>query len=652
MCGIAGFAGGEERGALERVKTMLASIRHRGPDEFGAYVEDGTALGSARLSIIDLATGSQPISNEDGTLWIVFNGEIFNYVELRPELEARGHRFATHSDTEVLLHLYEEFGPACLERLNGQFAFAIWDRRDRSLFLARDRMGIRPLYYTQAGRALVFASEVKALLAHGGLSAEIDPVSLDQIFVFWSTLPGRSAFRGIRQVPPGHYLVVRGGETRLERYWQLQFDCKPRAAGEAREELRALLIDATLVRLRADVPVGAYLSGGLDSSTISAIVRRHAGNRLETFSVAFSDPQFDESGFQRSMAAHLGTEHHVVDATHAAIGRVFPDVVWHMETPVMRTSPAPLFLLSRLVRERGYKVVLTGEGADEVLGGYDIFKEALIRRFWARQPESKLRPRLLERIYADIPGLADNPYAANFFRAGLEDTACPYYSHAVRWRNNSRTRRFFSDEVREAAGDGPLGGVPYPPEYGRWGPLARAQYLESAIFLSGYLLSSQGDRVAMAHSVESRMPFLDYRLVEFAGALPENLKIRVLRDKHLLREMAREYLPAEILARPKRPYRAPIHRSFFCGGGLDYVTELLSPERIREAGLFHPQAVSGLVKKIGAGLPVGETDEMALAGVLSAQLTHHQFVREFRPERELPAGAAFKVCGEKVIHGV
>jgi len=626
MCGVAGFtrARADEEALLERVRAMLAAISHRGPDQFGAYVSHGTALGSARLAIIDVEGGAQPMCNADGTLWIVFNGEIFNYLELREELAARGHRFTTRSDTEVLLHAYEEYGPGCLPRLNGQFAFAIWDERRESLFLARDRLGIRPLYYVEAEGALVFASEIKALVQFPGVSAEIDPVSLDQIFVFWSTLPGRSLFRGIRQVPPGHYLTARDGRIEIERYWQLRFDPEdsPRATNEYLDEFRELLVDATRLRLRADVPVGAYLSGGLDSSTIAAIVRRHAANRLETFSIAFSDPRFDESAFQRRMAGYLGTEHHVISATHAGIGRVFPDVVRHTETALMRTAPAPMYLLSGLVRERGYKVVLTGEGADEFLGGYDIFKECLIRRFWARQPDSKWRPRLLARLYADIPGLAAGGAAnlAAFFGAGLEETGCPYYSHMIRWRNNARTRRFFSDRVRAELDCEPTDAIVYPPGFDGWKPLARAQYLEAGIFLSEYLLSAQGDRVSMAHSVEGRLPFLDYRVVEFANRLPARLKLCGLTEKYLLRLLAREYLPEDIGRRPKRPYRAPVSRSFFPEQPLEYVEELLDAAAIARAGLFHAPAVAQLVRKIRSGAPTGETDEMALTGILSAQL--------------------------------
>jgi asparagine synthase (glutamine-hydrolysing) len=300
MCGITGILNLTNDQPIQQMalRQMLAMIRHRGPDGFGIYKDNCVGLGSARLSIIDLSGGDQPICNEDANLWIVFNGEIFNYVELRPTLEARGHRFSTHSDTEVLLHLYEDYGSDCLRYLNGQFAFAIWDTHQRSLFLARDRLGIRPLFYTQHNGQLLFASEIKSILAYPGMSAEIDPVALDQIFTYWSTLSPRSAFKDIHEIPPAHYLLVQDGQLHLNRYWSLDFTPGSgplRSEQEYLEEFEELLIDATRIRLRADVPVGAYLSGGLDSSTTAAIIRNFTDNRLDTFSISFKDPGFDES---------------------------------------------------------------------------------------------------------------------------------------------------------------------------------------------------------------------------------------------------------------------------------------------------------------------------------------------------------------------
>ncbi|HTP11833.1 MAG TPA: asparagine synthase (glutamine-hydrolyzing), partial [Anaerolineae bacterium] len=319
MCGIAGFTQLKESRppSPEIIANMLAAIRHRGPDEFGYYSDDQAVLGSARLSIIDLSGGQQPIGNEDGTLWIVFNGEIFNYVELRPKLEALGHRFATHSDTEVILHLYEEYGPACLQHLNGQFAIAIWDNARHTLFLARDRVGIRPVFYTVSDGQLVFASEIKALLAHPAVQARVSPAALSQLFTFWSVLPPATIFDGISQLPPGHYLLVQDGRWDIQPYWSPDFTVsdEERPADSWAEELESLLIDATQIRLRADVPVGAYLSGGLDSSLTTAFIRKHTATPLDTFSIAFSDPQFDESSYQRRMAQELGTDHRVVYCT-------------------------------------------------------------------------------------------------------------------------------------------------------------------------------------------------------------------------------------------------------------------------------------------------------------------------------------------------
>jgi asparagine synthase (glutamine-hydrolysing) len=607
------------------------------------------ALGSARLSIIDLAGGQQPIANEDETMWIVFNGEIFNYPELRKGLETRGHRFRTGADTEVLLHLYEEVGAECLSRLNGQFAFAIWDSRAQSLFLARDRLGIRPLFYTTANGALIFASEMKAILACPGVSREIDPVGMDEIFVFWSTLPGRTVFRGIHDLPPAHYMLARGSTIDVRPYWQIDFidgEGNGKPPGEYLDEFRSLLVDATAVRLRADVPVGAYLSGGLDSSVVTAIARKHAPNRLDTFSIAFADPDFDESDFQLRMADHLGTRHEVIHVNDADIANIFPEMIWHTETPTMRTAPAPMFMLSKLVRDCGMKVVLTGEGADEFLGGYDIFKEDKVRRFWARHVDSKLRPALLRRLYPEIRGLQRSSFrfVTDFFRQGLLETESPGYSHAIRWRNNSRTRRFFSDELLWLIAAERPDFVRYPSQFARWGPLERGQYLESTIFLSQYLLSTQGDRVAMAHSVEGRLPYLDYRIVEFCNRLPASLKLHVMTEKYLLRLLGRELLPSEIWRRRKRPYRAPIHRSFFGKASPEYIGDLLDPARIKAAGLFRSDAVAALRKKAAAGIGLGETDDMAVAGIVSAQLVYDQFVSHLKMPPPISAADRIKTC--------
>jgi asparagine synthase (glutamine-hydrolysing) len=654
MCGIVGICDLSGTRPVEEssIRRMLGTIRHRGPDQFGIYLDGALGLGNARLSIIDLSSGQQPIPNEDGTLWVVFNGEIFNHPELREELENLGHRYSTNCDTETVLHAYEEWGPDCLSHFNGQFAIAVWDTKNRALFMARDRLGVRPIFYTVNDGVLVFGSEIKAILAAPGVSAAADPVALDQIFTFWSPLSPRSFFRGIKEVPAGHWMLVKDGQITVRPYWELTFpeegDAPIRSKQSYLEEFRELLIDATRIRLRADVPVGAYLSGGLDSSTITAIIRNFTSNPLETFSISFTDPAFDESSYQSRMAKALGTDHHVVYATHADIGRAFPDVIWHTETPIMRTSPAPMFLLSGLVREKNFKVVLTGEGADEFLAGYDIFKEAKIRRFWAARPDSTFRPGLFNRIYPWLAGLSRANYVQSFFGMGLTETQSPDYSHSIRWRTTARAKRFFSGDLQQSIREGQQELTPFHPDgFEAWDPLHQAQYLEISIFLSQYLLSSQSDRVAMGHSVEGRFPFLDYRMVAFCNRLPPTLKLRGLTEKYLLKETSREWLPADITDRPKQPFRAPIHRAFFNETPPDYLEELLSTETLKASGFFNPQAVEQLVAKLKQGLALSETDDMALAGIISTQLMDRQFLSGVRLSISLDGSDDVKVVRGK-----
>jgi asparagine synthase (glutamine-hydrolysing) len=661
---------------------MLGIIRHRGPDEFGIYKDARIGMGSARLSVIDLSSGQQPICNEDETIWIVFNGEIFNYIELRADLEQRGHRFTTNSDTEVIVHLYEEYGPHCLKYLNGQFAIALWNKRSGELLLARDRVGIRPLFYTMADGALVFGSEIKAILLDPRVEAGIDFLSLAQVFTFWAPLTPRTVFRDILEVPPGHYLRVKaGGSPTITRYWSLAFpddpspSLSPERGGEEEyyaQRLRELLIDATRLRLRADVPVGAYLSGGLDSSTITALIRNYTTNYLRTFSIAFSDREFDEREYQETMEAFLETDHRRVECAHADIGQVFPEVIWHTEVPILRTSPAPMYLLSRLVHENDIKVVLTGEGADEFLGGYNIYKEAKVRRFWAKVPDSQLRPLLLRRLYPYVPALSDAgaSYLQAFFRRGLTAVDEVGYSHLLRWHNTARLKRFFSADLKSAlTGYDPVAEFKRGLDgaFTRWSPLAQAQYIEISVFMSEYLLSSQGDRMLAANSVEGRFPFLDHRVIEFCNQIPPYLKLKGLQEKYILKKSVAGLLPAEVCFRPKRPYRAPISPGFFPSAGsgrapsagsgqapsagsghsdsspLPYVEDLLSPGQIRASGYFNPVAVSRLVGKCRQGARLGENDSMALAGILSLQLVHHLFVEDF-PGRSIPDIGAVKMC--------
>ncbi len=638
MCGIAGIlqlnGGPADR---EQPCRMIRTLLHRGPDAHDAYVCGPVALAHARLSIIDLQGGAQPMSTRDGRLWITFNGEIFNYVELRQELLGKGHHFATRSDTEVILNAYREYGEDCVHHLNGQWAFAIWDEAARKLFLSRDRIGIRPLFYTQTRDSLLFASEIKALLTCRDVPAEIDLQGLDQIFTFWVTLAPRTAFKNILQLPPGCSLTVQGGEVRMRPYWSLSYaesaDCGDPDEKVLARELLGLLEDATRIRLRSDVPVGAYLSGGIDSTVITALVKKIANDRLRSFSIAFEDGEFDERRYQEEASGFLHTQHSNVCCAGSDIARVFPEVIWHTEQPVIRTAPAPMFLLSKLVRESGFKVVLTGEGADEVLGGYDIFKEAKIRRFWGRNPESRWRPLLLKRLYPYMENIQRQPvaYLRQFFRITAEDLANPFFSHLPRWHLTAKIKQLFSAEMRDAiAGCDGMGEMAssLPAAYDGWTYFAQAEYLEAKYLLPGYILSSQGDRMGMANSVEGRYPFLDYRVVEFASRLPARTKMKALDQKHLLKEACRGLIPESILSRPKQPYRAPDGKSFFGNTAVEYAEDLLSPAALRENGIFDARAVTLLVDKFRSGRASSTKDNMALVGVLSTQLLAHQFTNE------------------------
>ena len=428
MCGIAGIVDFADPPCENGLARMIRLIRHRGPDACGIYRDEVTGLAHARLSIIDLSGGDQPIHNEDHSIWIVYNGEVFNFPELRQRLESRGHQFYTQSDTEVLVHLYEEMGADLFGELNGQFAFALWDRRKGQLVLGRDRLGIRPLFYFQKGGHLSFASEVKALFADSRVPRALDPAALADTFTCWAPVGEMTSFRDIYQILPGHFaLFSRNGWTQRP-YWRLAFSPDPpenRPVSAWKEELQALLRDSIRIRLRADVPVGAYLSGGLDSTFITSLVKKFFNNQLCTFSVSFTDDRFDEAPFQEKAVQALNTAHRRIRCTESDIGESFPEVVWHAEVPLLRTAPAPMFQLSRLVRQSDFKVVLTGEGSDEIFAGYDIFKESQIRYFWSRRPDSKIRPRLLQRLYPDIFSNSDSRtriFLENFFRKGLERT--------------------------------------------------------------------------------------------------------------------------------------------------------------------------------------------------------------------------------------
>ena len=628
MCGIAGIVRPEATTAVDEqaLLRMAAAIRHRGPDGFGLALDAGAGLVSARLAIFDIPRGWQPLESGPAGSLLVYNGEVYNHPELRSELSAGGERFDTTCDTEVVLHTLERFGLDSLHRLNGQFAFAWWQPRERRLTLVRDRFGVRPLYHALLDDGtMLFGSEAKALFASGEIAAAPDLAGIDEVFTLWGPRPPRTVFRGVSQVPPGGLVVwERGRIVGERRWWSPEYG--EEGVGDA--DLDELLRDSIRLRLRADVPVGTYLSGGLDSSLITALAQAETDHELRTFSIAFADPRYDERSHQQEVADAIGTRHHVVEAGFAEIASAFPEVVRHAEMPLVRTAPVPLFLLAREVREREITVVATGEGADELFWGYELFKEVVLREINRHQPERAIE--LLEQLYSYLgPAAARRGPAWRRFllETGADDAELG--SHLTRAEATATVKAFYRRDVAAEIGkDTALDRLraELPAAFGGWSPLERAAWLEVTTLLEPYLLSAQGDRVAMAHGVEGRFPFLDHRVFAYSARLPAKRKLEGMREKIALRELAADVLPPAIAERGKQPYRAPEIAPFFAPGAPAWVEELLSPAALDETAIWDPDRVAGLVRRCRAGRATGMRESMALVGVLSTQLWHHAFV--------------------------
>ncbi|MEA1887525.1 MAG: asparagine synthase (glutamine-hydrolyzing) [Bacteroidota bacterium] len=634
MCGIAGIIDFQYNdNSVATVKSMLHAITYRGPDESGIYHSPHATIGNIRLSIIDLISGQQPISDVTGRYWIVFNGEIYNYRELRDELKRKGTRLRTRSDTEVLVQLYARHGKNCLGKLNGQFAFAIWDKKEEELFIARDRLGIRPLFYNINNGVFSFASEIKSLFQNKNIVPEFDIRNLTQVYTLWSAISPNTAFRDICELSPGHYAIYNRNGLKTYKYWELNFSKTNSniTLTDALDQFDDLLNSAVRLRLRADVEVAAYLSGGIDSSSTVAYIKKVEPGILNTFSIGFDEKDFDEKKYQDEAVRYLDTDHKSINCTSDDIANHFPRVIWHSETSLTRTAPTPMMILSGLVRANNIKIVITGEGADEILAGYDIFKEAMIRRFWARQPRSTMRPLLLKKIYPDIPHLrnASPNILKMFFGYKLEDTDNPFYSHLLRWNNSNHIKKHLSAGVKEVLKDySPLDELAriLPADFNKWDVLSKTQWLETAVFMSGYLLSSQGDRMAMANSVEGRYPFLDHRLVEFCSSLPPDFKLKGLNEKYLLKKLMKGKIPESIIKRPKQPYRAPISSVFLAKNAPEYVKYMLSESYTKKAGIFDYESLASMLNKIEKTGVASEIDNMALTAIISTHLLHHQFI--------------------------
>ncbi len=636
MCGIAGFLSSSnvdvDAGAL--AKRMAAQLIHRGPDGAGYYFDESVVLAHTRLSIIGIEGGEQPIHNEDRSIWVIFNGEIFNYIELKAELKKEGHQFYTETDTEVIVHLYEEYGEAFVSKLNGQFAICLWDKQRQKTLLVRDRVGIAPLYYQQTAKGLFFGSEVKAILAGIGKSPKLNLEALDQLLSFWAPVAPNTVFENVFQVSPGEMVVVHAGEMVKKQYWDMQFPAQGQfediSEKEAAQTVHDLLMDATKIRLRADVPVAAYLSGGLDSSILVSLIKHIDSAPLRTFSLTFADKGLNEERYQKIVVEHLATQHTGVHCSDEDLGRNFLGSIWHIESPIIRTAPVPMGMLSGLVHENNFKVVLTGEGADEVFGGYDIFKETKLREFWSRNPASEWRPLLIKKLYPylELSKGSNQAFLKNFFGGGVEDPSYPLFSHMPRYLTTAKVKQFYSKETKEQLSASATETLieTLPEKFNGWPLFDKAQYLETKTLMGGYLLTSQGDRMLMKNSIEGRFPFLDHRVIEFANRLKPSLKMKVLNEKYILKRAMGRYLPKEVVNRYKQPYRAPNIPAFFGGKKFDYVDELMASSSIGKNGYFDSKRVALLMKKIQSGRPVSYKDNMAFVSILSTQAWHQMFI--------------------------
>ena len=644
MCGIAGIVHLSGNAAIDPtlVQRMAQAIVHRGPDEDGFFFRPGLAMASRRLSIVGLKDGRQPISNERENVSVVFNGELFDYPDVRRQLADRGHQLRTSCDTEIIPHLYEDHGQGMLDKLRGQFAFALWDDDKRQLLLARDRFGICPLYWTRTrfdGEDwLLFASEVKALLASGMVTAEPDLRGINHAFTFFA-LPGPvTCFKGIEILLPGHVTVVSpGSETQSAQisnraFWQMDFpnkgDERPRRASDV-DEFQALLTQAVEKRLRADVPVVSYLSGGVDSSTILALgcQLRKNGPPIPSFTISIQDARLNEESESGRVAKHLGVEPFVVKCGRQEVLDTYPDLVASAEGPVIDTACASLLLLAREVHKRGYKVALTGEGADEWLAGYPWFKYQQVFKWIDTIPSLGMGVRKLCQRFIGMPRFSRNVTQRTLKAAGGVNAWMNVYGAYATGK-----LRFFSRSMADELGDHmPWEDLQLNAERARrWHPLNRSVYVGGRVMLPGLLLAAKGDRVAMHSSVETRYPFLDEDVFDFAAGLDPAWKLRRFRDKVILRQIASRWIPHEIARRPKAMFRAPLD-SFpaTVNNSRTFADELVSASSLRKTGYFDADAVAHWRAKVGSlrnDSMLRTMVEMALVAVVSTQLWHHLFV--------------------------
>ena len=630
MCGIAGIVASDALHADERARVVLMRdiVAHRGPDDAGLFCDEQAAIGHRRLSIVDLAAGHQPLANEDESIWIVFNGEIYNHASIRPSLEATGHRYRTRSDTETIVHAYEEWGDSCVERLRGMFAFAIWDTPRRRLLLARDRLGVKPLYWTVTGGRLLFGSEIKAILASGLVTPEADESRLSEQLATRSLAGAGTLFKGINRLLPGHTLVYQDGAVRIQRYWDVPTgEHDPAIAGlsdrAAVERFRELLEQSVRMRLMADVPLGMFLSGGLDSSAIAAVMARMIDRPVQTFSVAFKDRAFSELEYARGVSRAIGADAHEVVIGEQDYFDALPRLIWHEDEPIAHTSSVPLYFVSALAAKH-VKVVLTGEGSDELLAGYGRYPRALVNwtagevyrsvpsgiRTWIANTivptlPSKVR-RYADRSFVTRPVTPEALFFDNFAAIGLE-------------RQRSLLASRLAAQITPERAYGPSREFFEAPN-GRSSVLDRLLYADLKTYLVELLMKQ--DQMSMAASIESRVPFLDHELVEFAAKLPNRLKLRGLKTKWIRREAVRDRLPAAILSRPKMGFPVPFHL-WMRGPWQAVAREILLDSRTRERGIVEPRSVENLLDAHAAGRINGGD---AIWSLLNLELWYRTFI--------------------------
>ena len=584
---------------------MLGQLMHRGPDDEGTHFAPHAALGMRRLSIIDLAGGHQPMTSEDGTVWVVLNGEIYNYRELRETLAAKGHRFASQSDTEAIVHAYEEYGDACVDHLNGMFAFAVWDQRRQRLLLARDRAGIKPLQYVERNGRLAFGSELKALLALPWVPRELDPVALQEYLVYEHVPNPRTIFEGIRKLPPGHVLTFDRNGLRLKQYWDFDLSRSEAAARWPLEEWRDLFLDAlersVRMELVSDVPLGVFLSGGIDSSAVTAMAAR-ALPQVKTFSIAFEDPSFDESRYARLVAHHLGTDHHELVLAPHQLWELVPRIMDVLDEPLGDSSLIPTYLLSKFARE-SVTVALGGDGGDELLAGYSTLQAHRLASAYRLVPAA-VRQRVIRPMVERLPVSMNNlsmDFLAKRFVAGAE---APIPARHHRWLGSFTQEdltALLQPDIAAAANGGPYHAAEELFDACRAGnDLNKVLYMDMKLYLDTDILTKV-DRASMAVSLETRVPLLNTVMLDLAARMPLDLKLRGLTRKFILREAMKGILPDEIISRSKKGFNIPVAK-WFRGDLRPLLQDTLAPDKLRREGIFRPEFVQALMDQHQAGL--------------------------------------------------